>query len=188
MHHSTRQSSFSYQSYSHLSSSRRRIHLPPSITLAQQLSTTSVLSSLLQGRRVVHCKLLATAPTSLHLAITLAHSAPAPAPWLLACNKTARALAFFHSHLCLSHRLVRTQSATRLRLNRPRVGALWTRADAAPFFNTTPQIVSRRAAHMAPDFGLSTACWAALLLCLHCAQAFYIPGKTRASCLAICNR
>jgi hypothetical protein len=34
---------------------------------------------------------------------------------------------------------------------------------------------------MAPDFRLSTACWTALLLCLQCAQAFYIPGKIRAS-------
>lgn len=36
----------------------------------------------------------------------------------------------------LSHRLIRTQSATRSRLHRPRVGALWTRADAEPFFLT----------------------------------------------------
>jgi transmembrane 9 superfamily protein 2/4 len=30
---------------------------------------------------------------------------------------------------------------------------------------------------MASDYRISTACWAALLLCLHCAHAFYIPGE-----------
>jgi transmembrane 9 superfamily protein 2/4 len=31
---------------------------------------------------------------------------------------------------------------------------------------------------MAFGFRISTACWAALLLCLHCADAFYIPGES----------
>ena len=90
-----------------------------------------------------------------------------------------------HLHLCIvSSELSRRYARDCLVLESARRGHEQTLCHS---FNTTPQIVSRRIAHMAPGFGSSTACWAALLLCLHCAQAFYIPGKTRASRLAVCN-
>lgn len=42
--------------------------------------------------------------------------------------------AYFILTFYLSHRPIRTPSAIHSRLHRPRVGALWTRTDAAPFF------------------------------------------------------
>ena len=42
--------------------------------------------------------------------------------------------AYFILTFYLSHRPIRTPSAIHSRLHRPRLGALWTRTDAAPFF------------------------------------------------------
>jgi hypothetical protein len=51
---------------------RRQLHSFQSCRLKRSFTPSVHLLLLLQGKRVVHCKLLATTPTSLHLAITLA--------------------------------------------------------------------------------------------------------------------
>ena len=107
---------------------RRQLH-----SLNNSLSTSSVHSHLFcrdAALCTVSCLRLpqpvCTSPLPSLTQHLLRHCSPAIRPRKLS--------AYYSPHLHLSHRLIRTQSATRLRLHRPRVGALWTRADASPFF------------------------------------------------------
>lgn len=73
------------------------------------------------------------------------------------------------------------QQLCHLRLSVLRSVRLQPRTATAPFFTATRIVTTTTPASMAADFRISFACWAAVLLCLQCAQAFYIPGKTWAT-------